>query len=89
MEDRLARWLLDRLAEESGAQITDLSLVSLERPGAGQSSETILFTARWREGGHPRSADLVLRRRPGPDGPDPAAGAAAWACSTCPGRCSP
>ncbi len=68
MEDRLARWLLDRLAEDSGAQITDLSLVSLERPGAGQSSETILFTARWREGGHPRSADLVLRRRPGPDG---------------------
>jgi aminoglycoside phosphotransferase (APT) family kinase protein len=67
-EDRLASWIRAKLGEASGSQVTDLELGPLERPKAGQSSDMVLFTARWRDGTRQRSADLVLRRQPAPDG---------------------
>ncbi len=68
LTDVLAGWLLGRLRDESGTSVTDLSLESLERPVSGQSSEMLIFGARWREGPKERSAELVLRRQPGPGG---------------------
>ena len=66
--DALAAWLADRLREESGARVTGVRLGPLERPKAGQSSEMVIFGARWREEGRERSAEFVLRRQPGPGG---------------------
>jgi len=66
--EALAAWLADRLREESGGPVTGLRLGPLERPEAGQSSEVVIFAARWQEGARERSADFVLRRQPGPGG---------------------
>jgi aminoglycoside phosphotransferase (APT) family kinase protein len=64
----LAAWLGARLTEESGAAVTQVAVAAPVRAGAGQSSDTWLFQARWAERGRPRTADLVLRRQPGYDG---------------------
>ena len=54
LEPRLAAWLADRLGASS------VEVLDLERPAAGQSNETVLFTAR-HDGVEER---LVLRRQP-------------------------
>ena len=57
---RLTRWLSGRL---SGAADVHLSELSYPR-GSGQSAETILFDAHWREAGTARSRGLVVRIKP-------------------------
>ena len=64
----LAAWLSARLTEASGTEVTSVDIASPARAGVGQSSDTWLFQARWAERGHPRAADLVLRKQPGYDG---------------------
>jgi aminoglycoside phosphotransferase (APT) family kinase protein len=69
----LAAWLAARLTESSGTgashtEVTAVDIAAASRAGVGQSSDTWLFQARWAERGHPRTADLVLRRQPGYDG---------------------
>ena len=57
----LAGWLGERIP---GAR--DLRVVNLDYPrGAGQSHETILFDAEWREGGEACSTGFVVRIKPG------------------------
>jgi aminoglycoside phosphotransferase (APT) family kinase protein len=59
MRERLERWLARRFGE---AEVSPLA-----GPAAnGMSSETLLFDARWREGGVQRSAALVGRVAPDP-----------------------
>jgi aminoglycoside phosphotransferase (APT) family kinase protein len=52
----LAQWLGERL----GVEVVQVAGVS--RPGGGQSNDTILFEAEWRERGLGRREALVLRR---------------------------
>lgn len=60
LEGQLARWLAERIEGAS-----DLRLENFAYPkGAGQSHETILFDARWRESGEGRSQGLVVRIKP-------------------------
>ncbi|MFK4872298.1 phosphotransferase family protein [Novosphingobium sp. ZW T3_23] len=56
----LEGWLARRLPEAEGLEIRDLSYPR----GAGQSHETILFEALWREGNVPRRKGCVLRIKP-------------------------
>ena len=56
----LERWLAERLPEGSAPEIQELSSPS----GSGMSSETLLFDARYREGGQRRQASLVARLAP-------------------------
>ena len=57
---QLTDWLADRL---DGA--ADLRLENFDYPrGAGQSHETILFEAHWREAGENRSTGLAVRIKP-------------------------
>ena len=62
--DKLARdleaWLATRLDGASAIRVDDLSYPR----GAGQSHETILFTAHWREGGEERHQGMVVRVKP-------------------------
>lgn len=58
-------WLENRLRAEAAGNVDGFELVSVELPPAGQSGTTILFTVQWRDGGSPRSADIVLRVQPG------------------------
>ncbi|MDG2001835.1 MAG: phosphotransferase family protein [Novosphingobium sp.] len=56
----LAGWLSPRLPGAS-----DIRLENLTYPrGAGQSHETILFDAHWREGGEDREQGMVVRIKP-------------------------
>ena len=58
---RLTGWLEERLPRAEG-----LALANFAYPrGAGQSHETILFDASWREGGAARHQGCVVRIRPG------------------------
>ncbi|MBW2363016.1 MAG: phosphotransferase family protein [Deltaproteobacteria bacterium] len=60
----LRAWLLSRMPASDELEVGDLL-----RPGAGESSDTQLFEARWREAGQERALSGVLRcapRRPGP-----------------------
>ena len=59
----LRRWLVPVLSSEEGCDVGDLTLSGFERPVAGQSSDTVLFTATWRDGAAPRTRPLVLRRQ--------------------------
>jgi aminoglycoside phosphotransferase (APT) family kinase protein len=59
----LGQWLAPVLAGEAGCDITRVDVGGFERPPAGQSSDTILFTASWSEGSEARSRQLVLRRQ--------------------------
>jgi aminoglycoside phosphotransferase (APT) family kinase protein len=52
-------WLRARMPEAKG-----ISLVELQRPGTGASSETQLFDLHWDEAGNPRSSPVVLRSAP-------------------------
>src|SRR2546422_7026445 len=63
--DDLARslgdWMSARMPEAS-----DLRIENLTYPrGAGQSHETILFDARWRENGEEKTKGFVVRIKPG------------------------
>jgi aminoglycoside phosphotransferase (APT) family kinase protein len=64
----LAAWLGVQLAKASGTAVAPVDIAAAARAGVGQSGDTWLFQARWAERGHPRTADLVLRRQPGYDG---------------------
>ena len=59
LRERLECWLVRRFGE---AQVSPLAGPSTN----GMSSETLLFEARWREGGARRSAALVARVAPDP-----------------------
>ncbi len=59
----LVGWLQPVLAAESGCSVGELDVGDFERPTAGQSGDTTLFVASWREDGHHRSRPLVLRRQ--------------------------
>jgi aminoglycoside phosphotransferase (APT) family kinase protein len=59
LRERLERWLAGRFGE---AEVSPLAGPATN----GMSSETLLFDARWREGGALRSASLVGRLAPDP-----------------------
>jgi aminoglycoside phosphotransferase (APT) family kinase protein len=62
--DELARDLRNWLSGQVPGS-SDLSIDNLSYPrGAGQSHETILFDARWKDGGEQREQGCVLRIRP-------------------------
>src|SRR6476661_9723719 len=59
---QLERWLAARTGDGSA------SISSLDRPSAnGMSSETLLFDARWQEGGAAHSGEFAARLRPATD----------------------
>ncbi|WP_313441679.1 phosphotransferase family protein [Novosphingobium sp.] len=60
MASVVADWLLARLPGAEGLEISDLSYPR----GAGQSHETILFDACWREGSVPHRKGCVVRIKP-------------------------
>jgi aminoglycoside phosphotransferase (APT) family kinase protein len=57
---KLTRWLAARMSGASGLELTDFTYPR----GAGQSHETILFDARWREDNAERRQGYVVRIRP-------------------------
>jgi aminoglycoside phosphotransferase (APT) family kinase protein len=57
---QLATWLATRLPEGTAPTIVEFSVPE----GSGFSSETLLFTAAWVEGGEPRTRRLVARLQP-------------------------
>ena len=60
LADQLVSWMGRRLP-----QATELRLDNLAYPrGAGQSHETILFDARWKEAGQQRTQGYVVRIKP-------------------------
>ena len=62
--DALRAWLGSRLPAADELEVSEL-----RRPGAGESSDSQLFEARWREAGEEQGLAGVLRcapRRPGP-----------------------
>ena len=59
MHARLRNWLCGKMPSAG-----QLRLSPLRRPGAGLSNETFLCELSWREGGHDRSQDLVIRLEP-------------------------
>lgn len=56
----LAKWLADKLPDSTAVHIDNLDYPR----GAGQSHETVLFDAHWKEGGAQRSQGCVLRIKP-------------------------
>jgi aminoglycoside phosphotransferase (APT) family kinase protein len=60
LDDKLTRWLAERLPGGSGLRLAQFSYPR----GAGQSHETILFDAQWREGGADRRQGYVVRIKP-------------------------
>jgi aminoglycoside phosphotransferase (APT) family kinase protein len=62
----LSEWLASRLPSASGLRLSEL-----RKPGAGESSDTQLFTATWVEQGAERRLDAVLRCAPSGDAPFP------------------
>ncbi|MDG2002496.1 MAG: phosphotransferase family protein [Novosphingobium sp.] len=62
--DELAKVLVDWLAPKLPGAL-DIAIDNLAYPrGAGQSHETILFDAHWREGGEQRTQGMVVRIKP-------------------------
>jgi aminoglycoside phosphotransferase (APT) family kinase protein len=61
----LTTWLTARLSAAGQTTATSVEVTAPARAGVGQSSETWLFQARWRQSGYPLAADLVLRKQPG------------------------
>ncbi len=60
LREQLTRWIAGRLP-----RATDIRLENLSYPrGAGQSHETILFDASWKEGGSQKSQGYVVRIKP-------------------------
>jgi len=66
IEDRLAAWIAPRLPGASNVTVEDL-----RRPGAGESSDTQLFTLRWTLDGQDEALAAVLRCAPTGDAPFP------------------
>jgi aminoglycoside phosphotransferase (APT) family kinase protein len=67
IREPLRRWLAPVLAADArvdAADVRGLDVGGFERPAAGQSSDTILFTASWTQADEPHRQDLVLRRQP-------------------------
>ena len=60
LASRLAGWLGTRMPQASGIAIDNLAYPR----GAGQSHETVLFDARWREAGHDHAQGCVVRIKP-------------------------
>lgn len=60
LADTLTDWLRGRLSDARDLRVTDLTYPR----GSGQSHETILFEARWTEGGEQRQDSLVVRIKP-------------------------
>ncbi|MCU1502957.1 MAG: hypothetical protein JWM12_2311, partial [Ilumatobacteraceae bacterium] len=59
------RWLAQRLAGDAGGEtVRDLQIDGVERPAAGQSNDTVLFTATWRTVGGLSRRELVVRLQP-------------------------
>lgn len=56
----LTRWLAGKMPQASGITVENLAYPR----GAGQSHETILFDARWSEGGSERVQGCVVRIKP-------------------------
>ncbi|MCW1427628.1 phosphotransferase family protein [Novosphingobium sp. JCM 18896] len=57
---KLTQWMAARMPEASDLRLTEFSYPK----GAGQSHETILFDAEWREGGAARAQGFVVRIKP-------------------------
>jgi aminoglycoside phosphotransferase (APT) family kinase protein len=64
VSNAIAGWLADRLAADSAQPISGVEVGPLATPGAGQSNDTVIFTARWLAGDEPVERELVLRRQP-------------------------
>jgi len=60
LRHRLAHWLAARLPEGAAPELRGLGVPA----GTGMSSETLLFSARWREAGEARSGRFVVRMQP-------------------------
>ena len=60
LADKLTQWMAARLPSARDLRLTDFSYPK----GAGQSHETILFDAEWREGGAARAQGFVVRIKP-------------------------
>ncbi|HEY0959503.1 MAG TPA: phosphotransferase family protein [Novosphingobium sp.] len=56
----LTKWLANKLPDSAAVHIDNLDYPR----GAGQSHETVLFDAHWKEGGAQRSQGCVLRIKP-------------------------
>lgn len=59
LRQQLTGWLQTRMPAAKGITISDL-----QKPGMGLSSETYLFDVTWKEGGQPRSLEVVMRAAP-------------------------
>jgi aminoglycoside phosphotransferase (APT) family kinase protein len=57
---QLGEWLRRKLPDGARPEVSDLQIPQ----GAGHSNETLLFDARWREGGAERGGGFVARVRP-------------------------
>ena len=66
IEPELAAWFASRLPGADEVRVHDL-----RRPGAGESSDTQLFTLRWNEQGRAQHLEAVLRCAPTGDAPFP------------------
>ncbi|QHG85538.1 phosphotransferase family protein (plasmid) [Rhodococcus rhodochrous] len=62
--DCLAEWLPHVLGADGPVKLSDLEIPT----ASGMSSETILFTATWQEGGEHQTRGLVIRRPPNSQG---------------------
>ena len=60
LNDQLTQWMATHLIDATGVQLSNLAYPR----GAGQSHETILFDARWNEGGQRREQGYVVRIKP-------------------------
>ena len=60
LADTLTRWMAARLPAAQGLRLDNFACPK----GAGQSHETILFDAGWREGGADRAQGYVVRIKP-------------------------
>jgi aminoglycoside phosphotransferase (APT) family kinase protein len=60
----LCEWITPCLRAAATAAVSEVEVSELASPGAGQSSETALFSVRWREGCGARTGEYVLRRQP-------------------------
>ncbi|WP_019546632.1 phosphotransferase family protein [Streptomyces sulphureus] len=64
---RLAQWLGERLGALHGTRVTEVALGEFAVPAVGQSSDTVFFSAEWREEGRRESGQFVMKRRPDGD----------------------
>jgi aminoglycoside phosphotransferase (APT) family kinase protein len=59
LRPKLEAWLQTRIPEAK-----DITVLELQRPGTGASSDTQLVDLRWDEAGEPKSVPVVLRSAP-------------------------